>query len=238
MSDWLPGRRAAILAMCRNWISMMATPETRTRWGVPTDRFQRLGTLFGTAQALLQKAEDEAERTHVVTVEVQNAFAVLTADMRDFRDRYFKIPPLTLGEWAALGFREKDTEKTTVQPPTGIPLVSLSYPSGPHVLRARLGPLPGTEDLNTGNDFGYAIYVGIMPPGGATLEEAASDKHYLRAPPRDGKGLNHYRFTHRRNERLVFDAEDAGKTAYVCSRYENGKGEVGEWGPVASAIIP
>jgi hypothetical protein len=25
--------------------------------------------------------------------------------------------------------------------------------------------------------------------------------------------------------------------AYVCCRYENGKGEEGQWGPVASAVI-
>jgi hypothetical protein len=35
-----------------------------------------------------------------------------------------------------------------------------------------------------------------------------------------------------------FDAEDAGMTAYVCIRYENRKGEAGQWGPVASAVIP
>jgi hypothetical protein len=56
--------------------------------------------------------------------------------------------------------------------------------------------------------------------------------------PKDGKGLFHYRFTRRRKERLVFDAEDAGKTAFICVRYENGKGETGLWGPVVSAIIP
>jgi hypothetical protein len=77
-----------------------------------------------------------------------------------------------------------------------------------------------------------------MPPGGANLEEAASEKHYLRAPPKDGKGMRHHRFTRRRKDEIVFDAEDAGKTAYVCPRYENGKGEAGKWGPVASIIIP
>jgi hypothetical protein len=76
-----------------------------------------------------------------------------------------------------------------------------------------------------------------MPPGGATLEEAASVKHYLREPPKDGKGLDH-RFTRRRKEKLLFDAEDAGKTVYACARYENSKGEAGDWGPVVSAVIP
>jgi hypothetical protein len=98
--------------------------------------------------------------------------------------------------------------------------------------------MPGVEELDPASDYGYAVHMGIMPPGGATLEEAASDNHYLREPPHDGRGLSHLRFTCRRKEKILFDAEDAGKTVYVCCRYENRKGEVGQWGPVASTIIP
>jgi hypothetical protein len=57
-------------------------------------------------------------------------------------------------------------------------------------------------------------------------------------PPVDGNGLSHHRFTRRQKEKILFDAADGGMTAYVCCRYENGKGEVGQWGPVASAVIP
>ncbi|MDR2021339.1 MAG: hypothetical protein LBQ14_11310, partial [Treponema sp.] len=89
------------------------------------------------------------------------------------------------------------------------------------------------------SDYGYAIYMGIMPPGGATLEQAASKKRYLREPPKDGEGLRHYRFTRRRKEKIIFDAEDAGMTVYICCRYENAKGEAGkQWGSVVSGIIP
>jgi hypothetical protein len=31
---------------------------------------------------------------------------------------------------------------------------------------------------------------------------------------------------------------DSGKTAYFCIRYENAKGDTGDWGPVFSAVIP
>jgi hypothetical protein len=226
-----------MLAMCRNWLEYM-TPERRTAWGVPEAEFTELTTLFAAAQALLQKAMDEAERTHVITVECQGAFKVLSAKMRFFRDRYFKLPPLSDGDWAALGFREKDTHPSTIPAPDGVPAASLSYPGGPHGITAHLGPMAGTQELDPRTDYGYAIYLGIMPPGGAALEQAASDKHYLMKPPADGKALHHYRFTRRRKEKILFDAEDAGMTVYVCCRYENGKGEVGQWGPVASAIIP
>jgi hypothetical protein len=233
----MPPARSEILAMCHNWLGYLTT-ERRTAWGVPAAEFTELGLLFATAQELLQKASDDAERTHVVTVQVQEAFKALGAKMRFFRDRYFKLPPLSPADWAALGFRERDTERTKIPPPDGTPAVSLSYPGGPHVVTAHLGSLPGTEELNPASDYGYAVYVGIMPPGGATLEEAASKKHYLMKPPLDGDELQHHRFTRRRKEKIVFDAEDAGKTAYVCARYENGKGETGLWGPVVSIIIP
>jgi hypothetical protein len=223
--------------MCRNWIAYL-TPPIQTAWSIPPAEFTALGTLFNAAQTLLQKAEDEAERTHVITVECQEAFKSLTAKMRFFRDRFFKMPPLTAGDWAALGFREKDTHPSTIPVPDGVPAASLSYPGGPHAMTVHLGPMAGTQELDPRSDYGYAIYVGIMPPGGATLEQAASDKHYLMKIPADGRGLQHYRFTRRRKEKILFDAEDAGMTAYVCCRYENGKGEVGQWGPVVSAVIP
>ena len=236
-TDWLPGPRVDILAMCRVWLLYMVEP-LRTAWGVPAAEYAELETLFNAAQSLLQKAQNEAERTHVITVECQAAFKALTGKMRFLRDRYFKMPPLTEGDWAALGFKAKDPHPTPTPPPEGVPAVSLSYPGGPHGMTAHLGPLTGTRELDPGSDYGYAIYVGIMPPGGATLEQAASEKHYLMKPPLDGKGLSHYRFTRRRKEKLLFDAADAGMTVYVCCRYENQKGEVGQWGPVASAVIP
>jgi hypothetical protein len=214
------------------------TGDRRTAWGIPTDKFTEYGTAYAAAGAALQKVLDKAERTHVQTVECQAAFEALRKIMRFFRDRYFKIPPLSDADWAALGFRTKDPHPTPVPAPAGVPAVSLSYPGGPHMLDAHLGPMAGTEALDSESDYGYALYRGIMPQGGATLEQAASVKHYLQAPPVDGEGLQHYRFTRRRKERVTFDGAEAGMTAYVCARYENRKGQVGNWGPVTSSIIP
>jgi hypothetical protein len=223
--------------MCRNWISYM-TAERRTAWGIPQDQFTELSSLFENAEALLQKATDQTERTPVITVDCQAAFAALNAKMRFFRDRYFKMPPLTEADWAALGFQQKDPHPSPVPAPDGVPAASLSYPGGPHALLVHLGPMAGTQKLDPASDYGYAVYLGIMPPGGASLEQAASEKHYLMKTPADGKGLKHYRFTRRRKEKILFDAEDGGMTAWVCCRYENQKGDSGQWGPVVSAIIP
>jgi hypothetical protein len=74
-----------------------------------------------------------------------------------------------------------------------------------------LGLLPGTEPPDSRGGYGYALYRGIMPQGGATLEQAASIKHYLMKEPLSGDELLHYR---------------------------NQKGQHGAWGTVVSAIIP
>jgi hypothetical protein len=214
------------------------TSERRTAWGIPQEKFVDYGTAYADAQAALQKVLDAAERTHVQTVACQTAFKTLTEIMRFFRDRYFKIPPLTDEDWAALGFRRKDPHPTPTPPPTGVPALSLSYPGGPHLLQAHLGPMVGTETLDTGSDYGYAVYLGIMPQGGATLEQAASTKHYLMTAPADGEGLQHYRFTRRQKEMISFTGTEAGMTVFACARYENRKGQTGKWGPVTSAVIP
>jgi hypothetical protein len=232
----MPPSRAKIVAMAHEQITYL-TGERRTAWGIPEDQYTEYQTLYGNAGALLQQAMDTAERTHVITVRCGEAFDTLKAKMRFFRDRYFKIPPLTAADWAALGFRPKDEHSTPSQPPSGVPGVTISYPGGPHALTLHLGPLAGAEPLNS-DDYGYAVYVGIMPQGGATLEQAASAKHYLMKPPSDGEVLKHYRFTRRRKEAITFEASEGGMTVYVCSRYENQKGETGQWGPVASAIVP
>jgi hypothetical protein len=231
----MPSSRSDVLMMCLIWINYM-TPERRTAWNIPVDRFAELGTLYAAAQALLQKAKDDAERTHVITVQVQAAFKALEEAMRFFKSHYFLVPPLDETDIAALGLRPK-APPSPIPAPEGMPVALLSYPGGPHVVMAHLGPLPGTQELDPRSEYGYAVYRGIMPPGGATLEQAASKKHYLMEPPNNGEGLDH-QFTRRRKEKFVFDAEEAGMTVYICCRYENAKGQAGDWGPVISAVIP
>ncbi|MDR2632151.1 MAG: hypothetical protein LBC51_00820, partial [Treponema sp.] len=80
-TDWMPGPRTGILAMCLSWI-LYLTAARRTAWGVPEAEFTELESLCSTAQDLLQKAQNDAERTRVITVECQEAFKALEAKMR------------------------------------------------------------------------------------------------------------------------------------------------------------
>jgi hypothetical protein len=223
--------------MAQDQIAYM-TPERRTAWGIPAEKFVEYESALAAAQAALEKVLNVPERNHVSTVQCTEAFDALRDIMRFFKSHYFLIPPLTKTDWAELGFRERDETSTPVPAPTDAPAVSPSYPGPPRVLQANLGPMPGTPALDNESDHGYALYVGVMPPGGATLEQAASVKHYLREIPADGEGLRHYTFTRRKKELVTFDAAESGMTAYFCARYENQNGQKGNWGPVSSAVIP
>jgi hypothetical protein len=58
-NDWMPSSRTEQLTMYRTWIGIMDA-ATRTAWGIPADQLTALGNLYGDAQELLQKAQEEA----------------------------------------------------------------------------------------------------------------------------------------------------------------------------------
>jgi hypothetical protein len=178
------------------------------------------------------------ERTAVSVVERNEVFKELETESRFIKKRHLLVPPLTTADLASSLLPLPDDTYTPVPPPTGQPALTVTYPGGPRLLKAHLAALAGTQPLDARGDYGCALYRGIMPQGGATLEQAAGVKHYLMKPPLSGDELLHCRFTRRKAELVSFAAEESGMTAYFCSRYENGKGDAGEWGPVASAVIP
>jgi hypothetical protein len=54
-TDWLPAAREGQLEMCRNWIRIL-NAEQRQSWDIPAGKFEALGTAYGNAQGLFQKA--------------------------------------------------------------------------------------------------------------------------------------------------------------------------------------
>jgi hypothetical protein len=235
MGDWYPGSRDGQIHLTDTWIRVFQTHAEA--WNIPAANVNNLTTANSNAKMMLAFVQS-GERTPASVVQCNEVFKELETEARFIKKHFLLVPPLTPADLALLLLSQEDDTYSPVGPPTGQPLLTVTYPGGPHILTLRTGPLPGTQPLDSRGDYGYAIYRGIMPQGGATLEQAASVKHYLMKPPLDGEGLLHYRFTRRKLERVGFAAEEAGMTVYFCSRYENRKGDEGKWGPVASAIIP
>jgi hypothetical protein len=221
--------------MMETWLSVFRTKALA--WGIPPDNVTDLTAALAAAREKLAVVKS-GERTAVSVVECNEVFREMETEARFIKKHCLLAPPLMAADLASLLLSQEDTTYTPVGKSAGQPSITVAYPGGPHLLKARLTALAGTRPLDARGDYGYALHRGIMPQGGATLEQAASVKHYLMKPPLDGEELIHYRFTRRKTEVVSFAAEESGMTAYFCSRYENGKGEAGEWGPVASAVIP
>ena len=60
----------------------------------------------------------------------------------------------------------------------------------------------------------------------------------LPEPPKSYADLVHSMFDTRSPYTFQFDLADAGKTLYVCARWENTIGQKGPWSEIKSVIIP
>jgi hypothetical protein len=62
--------------------------------------------------------------------------------------------------------------------------------------------------------------------------------HIDRPIPASVEQLHRAVFTRRKKHLFIFQQEDTGKRVCFCFRYENSKGQAGQWTPVVSAVIP
>ena len=232
-SDWLPSRREFQLTMAKSWITVMGIKGGA--WDITKEEISDLNKLVANAEKLLAKAVS-SERTTIVTAQCKETFGKMTAFMRNIKTRRFFSPPLTDADYISLELRPKTTIKTPILPPTGQAEAEVSYP-GVHLLLLRIRPLSGTV-IDPRVVHGFRIFYGILPPGGATIEQATGSQRYLMKPPQAGDDLPHSKFTRRKKELFDFNAGDSGKTVYFCIQYENSKGQAGPWGPLFQATIP
>ncbi|MDR2117206.1 MAG: hypothetical protein LBP87_12580 [Planctomycetaceae bacterium] len=234
-ADWYPDSRDNQLHLVKTWNTIFAT--SGEAWGIPAIRINQLLRDANAAEKILDKVKS-GDRTLADVVECNETFKSMETEARFIKRHFLLVPPLTLADFPTLLLPLPDAAHTPIPPPTGQPALTLTYPGGPHLVAVHFALLHGTEPPDRRGDYGYALYRGIMPHGGATLEQAASVKHYLMQEPLSGDELLHYRFTRRKKELVNFDANESGMKAFFCARYENQKGEYGTWGPVVSIIIP
>jgi hypothetical protein len=241
-SDWLPRKRELQLAMSQNWLTILnssepgPTPPPTPPWNIPLQDVEDLQTLTDAASSILAIAQSSA-RTETITAECKAAFEAMIAKMRFIKSRYFLEPPLVDADLISLGLHPKSTSHTPIPAPTTQAEADIGRP-GVHLLELYLRAVSGAKADPNSADYGFRIYWGIMPQGGASAEAATGKKRELTQPAISGEELPHSKFTRRKKELLDFPAEDSGKTVFFCIRFENAKGEPGPWGPIFSTIIP
>lgn len=166
--DWYPRSRDGQIHLVQDWLPVFAAKAAL--WGIPQDIIASLTAALTAAQEKLAVVKSD-ERTAASVVECNEVFKELEAEARFIKKHYLLLPPLTLADLPALLLPLPDETHTPIGPPSGQPVISVTYPGGPHLLKAHLAPLAGTEPVGTHNshgDYGFALYKGVMPQGGAT----------------------------------------------------------------------
>jgi hypothetical protein len=236
MPDWLPKAREAQLAMSTNWQTILTSAKV-TAWNIPAAEVTALKALTATAVTALATEQSPTTHNTITTAQCRVAFEALINKMRLFKSHYFLTPPLVDADYLSLGLKPKDTKPTPIPPPTAQAEADITYPAA-HQLVLHLHPLANSLSDPHNSDYGYRVYYGILPPGGAGIETATGTKRELMRAPVSGDELPHSRFSRRQRLEFDFPQTDSGKTIYFCVRFENAKGEPGPWGPLFSAVIP
>jgi hypothetical protein len=235
-TDWLPHKREAQIAFSENWQTILTMAKI-SAWGHPRDGSDCAQNPDHYRREAALALTQSTARTVVITAQAKTAFAALTEKMRFFKSHYFVLPPLTDTDLIFLGLKPHDAKPTPIPPPADQAEADVRYP-GAHMLELHLRPVDAASPDPHRSDYGFRVYFGILPPGGASVEAATSSKRELMKAPISGDELPHSHFTRRKRERLDFSQEERGKTIYFRVRYENAKGEPGPWGPIFSAVIP
>jgi hypothetical protein len=232
-ADWLPHQREKMLEMSKVWYGVLF--KKAQTWGIPDHVETELENLTELAQDALADAAagDSGKVSHA---KCAAAFKELADKMRMIKRLWFHSPPLADADYISLGLKPPDANPTPIPPPTGFPEADVSYP-GVGVLTLHPRAVKGQPPLDPDSDYGYRIYWGAYPPGGASVELTTGRRKLLMKPPETGDDLPFSKWT--RKHKVDFDRhEDRGSTVYFCIRYENRKGDYGPWGPMFTAIVP
>lgn len=181
-------------------------------------------------------SEAKMDPTNVKKKERARVQESSTAVVRVFVNDYLRRDPVTEEQRDQLGVRTPKKKRSKVPIPKA-QCIGEVFTEGLHMVFVNLVAYIQALTDDERAAFGVRIYYGLMPPGGANIEQAAGPHHLLMHVPTVGEDLSLSRFTHKQKNN-VFDFNGfSGMTAYFCCRFENGRGDVGPFGPIFSIIV-
>jgi hypothetical protein len=213
--------------MAKNWLS--ALQDKTSAWNIPSTATQELTAKTAAAENWL--AQDlSADRTKTITARTKAAFDDLEAFMRDFKCRYFLVPPLSDVDLVSLELKPTDRTPTPEIDPTAQPEADLTFP-GVHLVELKNIRAVGGAQPNDGSDCGARVHYGL------TGTPTTKHKFRVEGIPASGNDLPYSEWASKKKILFDFDGE-SGNTVYFCLQYENKKGKAGPFGPILKAVIP
>jgi hypothetical protein len=223
--DYLPKNDLMLLQWVTNFLNYISV--TLARYGFPLEVYEKLEALRNTFKTKLDTAETPASHTKMSIQAKNTAKKALTTALRQAVKEYLTYNHLVTDEDRdALGLPIHKTTRTPIPPPTDLVELMLKQLAGNRV-EVNFFPM-GVND--TGKERREAKPFGVR---GAEIRWAM-----LSEPPKSHDDLVHSEFDTRSPYMFQFDLPDAGKTLYVCARWENTTGQKGPWNKIESVIVP
>jgi hypothetical protein len=226
-SDWLPSRQEEFVTWSQHFVNAME--EDYLALGLTNAVFTALKakqTTFMEYWTEIQMEGPSSDRTSRKNTLVKNHKTYI----RGWVNQYLRGNPLLTDDIRnRLGMPKVDDTRTTVPTPANQATAN-HRPLGDHLLELVLEIVGDIHKDTKASDYGFRIYWGIRPTGGASVEAATGVKRELIKVPIGGVDLPFSRFTRRHKELFDFDEADRGKTVYFCIQLENSKGDAGPWG--------
>jgi hypothetical protein len=212
MASFIPTKDAELLAWVTNFSTLItATP---TAFGLVAADATTLAGLVTAYSTALTAATNPATRTQVKVAAKDVAKAGLVADVRALARRIQGTTSVTPEQKLSLGLPVHKTSQTPIPPPVTRPVVTLVGQPFQRTVTIRL--VDETTPTKKAKPFGVdgAEVYSYVP--------TASEN-----PPAD---LEQWRFegiATRSEFQAGFNVGDVGKTAYVCARWFNPRGQAG-----------
>jgi hypothetical protein len=222
---FIPASDAAFHSWQGNLMSKV--PAQATAWNIPAEAVAALQSLRTQWEAAYAAAGDPATRTSLAVKAKQDARKAYEAALRGFVKAYLTYnPALSDTDRENLELPVHKTTRTPIPPPAELVEFELRQASGSRV-EVHFFPIGAHSEARERHE--------AKPYGVRGVELAWAT---LPEPPKSYADLVHSVFDTRSPYTFRFDLADAGKTIYVCARWENTTGQKGPWSSIKSAIIP
>jgi hypothetical protein len=222
---YIPGPDAAFDSWQRNLMKTVVAGATA--WYIPPEPVTALQALQAQWEAAYAVANNLGTRTSIAVQAKQRARKVYEAALRRLVRPYLAYNPLVSdADRENLDIPVHKTTRTPIPPPTDSVELMLKQAAGS---RVEVAFFPISAD-SAAKEHHEAKPYGVR---GVELAWAI-----LPAPPKSYADLVHSTFDTRSPYFFQFDLPEAGKTLYVCARWENTRGQKGPWSDIKSAVIP
>ena len=218
MSDYIPQSLASLIIWGDSFVNYFFT--NAIKWGVSISDATDLKNEWDDTKALIEKAENPAQSSHLIIVQKDAAVKAFKAKIRDFVNHELHSRAVTDDDRVALGLPLHDTTPTPIGPPTTMPTFVIDL-SIPRHIRVRYHDQDSHSEAKPYGVNGAVIAWGILD-----------------VPPVKQRNLPNTLLATHSPYTMEFEEDERGKVLYIALCWQSEKGQRGPWSNIEKTFIP